>query len=66
VARVSGPGEGYSKHFVISVEVSPSLHPSPNAHLTMGVSLSLRERDLRKRDFKFENRLKTTLRLILR
>jgi hypothetical protein len=48
VARVSGPGEGYSKHFVISVEVSPSLHPSPDAHLTMGVTLSLRERDLRK------------------
>jgi hypothetical protein len=38
VARVSGPGEGYSRH---------SLHPSPAAHLAMGGTLSLQERDFR-------------------
>jgi hypothetical protein len=54
VARVSGPGEGYGKHFVISVEVSSSLHPIPS------------ERICDKHDSEFEIRLKTTLRLVFR
>jgi hypothetical protein len=58
VARVSGPGEGYGRFSLIFVDVSSSLYPSPAAHLPMGVTLSLQERDLGKQISNFEFRLK--------
>jgi hypothetical protein len=42
VARASGPGEGYHKNFF---NILSFLYPSPAAHLVMGGTLSLQERD---------------------